>query len=61
METTKNICYTKGEGTVDHNSITKWSNKFCMGGKNLYDHARSDRPPGHKGKGTPGHKGNSAE
>ena len=43
MEATKNICCVKGEGTVDYNKVTRWFKKFCFGGKNLEDQARSDR------------------
>ena len=43
-ETTKNICCAKGEGTVDHTTITRWFKKFCSGCKNLDDQTRSGRP-----------------
>ena len=44
MEATKNICWVKVEGENDHNTVTRWFKKFCLGCKNLNDQARSDRP-----------------
>ena len=44
MEASKNICYTKGEGVLDHSIVTRWSKKFCSGCKNLNDQAKSGRP-----------------
>ena len=41
---TKNICCTKSESTVDHNTVTKWLKKFCLGHKNLNNQVRSGRP-----------------
>ena len=32
-EATKNICYAKDEGTVDHSTVTKWFKKFYSGCK----------------------------
>ena len=43
-ESTKNICCSKGEGTVDHSRVTRWLKKFCLGYKNFGYQARSDRP-----------------
>ena len=40
IEVAKNICCEKGEGTVDHNIVTRW---FRLGCKNLSDQARSGR------------------
>ena len=34
----------KCEITVDHCTKTRWSKKFRWGGRNLNDHARSDKP-----------------
>ena len=39
-ETTKNICCAKGEGTVDHSTVTRFCWGFC---KNLNDQLMSDR------------------
>ena len=36
-ETAKNICYLKGEDTVDHSTQTRWLKKICLGCKNLHD------------------------
>ena len=30
MEVTKNICCVKGEGAVDHSTITKWLKNFTL-------------------------------
>ena len=38
-ETAKNICYVKGEGTVDH----RWFKKFCSVCKTFDDQERSDK------------------
>ena len=40
MEATKNIRCVKGEGTVDHSIVTKWSKKFCSGCKKFDDQAK---------------------
>ena len=40
MEAIKNICCSKGDGTVDH----RWFKKFYLGYKNLNDQARSSWP-----------------
>ena len=40
----KNLCCVKGEGAVNHNTVTGWLKKFCSGYKNLNDQARSGRP-----------------
>ena len=42
-EAIKNICRAKGEGAVDHNTVTRWFKKFCSGCKNLDDQAKSSR------------------
>ena len=34
---------TKGEGTVDHNTVTRWFKKVCLSCKNLDDQARLGR------------------
>ena len=43
MITTKNICCTKGVGTVDHSSVSRYLKKFCLCCKNFDDQARSGR------------------
>ena len=43
VEATKNICYTKGEGTVDFDTVYRWFKKFCLGCKNFNDQVRSGR------------------
>ena len=43
-EVTKNIGCVKGEGTVDHSTVTRWFKKFCLDSKNLDDQSRSSRP-----------------
>ena len=40
----KNICCLKGEGAVDHNTVIRWLQKFCLRCKNLDDQAKSGRP-----------------
>ena len=40
VEATKTICWTKGEGAVDH---SRWLNKFCLSCQNLDLQARSGR------------------
>ena len=42
MEATKNICCMKGEGAIDHRTVTKWLRKFYLGCKKLDNQARSD-------------------
>ena len=27
---TKKICYAKGEGAIDHNTLTRWLNEFIL-------------------------------
>ena len=44
MEETKNICCEKGEGTVDHSSVTRCFKKFYSAGKKLDYQTRSGRP-----------------
>ena len=39
----KNICFTKGEDTVDHNTVTRWLKKFGSDYRNLNNQARSGR------------------
>ena len=41
--TTKNICYAKIEGKVDHCTVTRWFKKFPSGCKKLVDHSRLSR------------------
>ena len=43
METVKNICYVKGEGTVAYSTVTRRFKKFCSGCKKFDDQARSGR------------------
>ena len=43
-EATKNISGTKGEGMVDHYSVTRWFKKFRSVCKNLDDQTRLGRP-----------------
>ena len=38
----KNICYTQGEGSVDHSTVIRWL-KFRLGCKNRDNQAKSDR------------------
>ena len=42
-ETTKNICCTKYNGTVDHSRVTNQLKKFCSWCNNLDDQARPGR------------------
>ena len=42
MEAAENICCAKGEGTVDHSTVTIWFKKFHLDYKNL-DQAGSDK------------------
>ena len=44
IETTKRVCFVKGEGTVHQSTVTKWFKKVCLCHKNLDDWARSIRP-----------------
>ena len=41
LETTKEICWPKGEGIIDQSSVTRWFKKFCSDCKNLDNQARS--------------------
>ena len=41
MKATKTIRYVKGEGTVYHNTESKWFKKFCLGRKNLNNQTSS--------------------
>ena len=43
-EAPKNICCVKGEGAIDHISVTRWFKKFYLGCKDLDDQAMSGRP-----------------
>ena len=40
-ETSKNICCTKGEGAVEHNTVTGWFKKFHSSCKSLDNQTRS--------------------
>ena len=42
MKVTKNNC-AKGEGTVDHCTVTRWFKKICLGYKNLNNQQRLGR------------------
>ena len=42
MEATKNICYTKDNGTVNYFTITRLFKKFCWGCKNLNNQSKLD-------------------
>ena len=44
VDATKNICFAKSEGAVDHNIITRCFQKFCWVCKNLRDQIWSGRP-----------------
>ena len=33
---TKNICFMKGEGTVDQSKVIKWFKKFCHKGSESF-------------------------
>ena len=44
VEETKNICCTKGKGTIDQSTVTEWLMKFHSGCKNLDDQSRSNKP-----------------
>ena len=44
VEATKNICCAKGEGAVDHSTITRWFKKFCSSSKNQDHQAKPGRP-----------------
>ena len=41
---TKNICCAKGEGAVDHNTVTRWFKKFHSGCKNINDQISLGKP-----------------
>ena len=43
-EAAKRICFMKGEGAVDHSTVTRWFEKFGSGCKKLNDQTRSGRP-----------------
>ena len=43
-EATKNICYAKGESSVDYSAVSRWLKKFHLGCKNLDEQAKSGRP-----------------
>ena len=43
MEVIKNICCAKGKGAVDHNTVTKYFQKFCSGYKNFNNETWSGR------------------
>ena len=42
-EATKNICSAKGEGTVDHSTVNRWLEKFCLSCKNPNNQVRSSK------------------
>ena len=44
VEATKNICFAKGEDTVNHSTITRLFKTFHLGCKNLDNQARSGSP-----------------
>ena len=39
LKITKNICYAKGEGTLDHSTVTSWFKKLPLCCKNLCNQA----------------------
>ena len=41
---TKTICFTEGEGPVDHIIVTEWFKEFPLGCKSLDGQARSGMP-----------------
>ena len=43
-EATKKICHAKGEGAVDHTTLTRWFKKFLSDQKNFDNQAKSGRP-----------------
>ena len=43
IKATKNICCTKGEGTVDYNTVIRWFKKSYSDGKNLDNQGSSGR------------------
>ena len=43
-DTTKNICFAKGDGTVDHNTVNRWSLIFRSDCKTLDNQVMSGRP-----------------
>ena len=44
MEAIENICGVKGEGLVNHCTITRWLGKFRLHCKNLNNQTRSGGP-----------------
>ena len=42
-EGTKIICCAKGEGAVDHSTVTRWFRKFRQNFNNLDEQAKSGR------------------
>ena len=62
-EPSKNICCVKGEGAVDHSTVTNCFKKFCLDRKKLDNKARSSKPntmdsghaPSHKSKSSKSH------
>ena len=44
MESTKNLHCVKGEGAVDHGTVTRWFKKFFSGWKNSNDPEMSGGP-----------------
>ena len=43
-EATKNICYVKIEGAINHSTVSRCFKKFCSGCQNLDHQTRSSRP-----------------
>ena len=41
-ETNKNVCFAKGEDTVNHSTVISWVKKFCSGCKNFNYQAMLD-------------------
>ena len=44
VEASKNICCTKGKGSVDHSTVTRCFKKFQSVYKNLHNQVKSARP-----------------
>ena len=44
IKISKKICFVKGEGTVDHSTVSRWFKKFCSACKTLDNQAKSDEP-----------------
>ena len=62
MKATKSIYFTKGEGAVDHSTVTRWCKKFCLGYKSLDNQTKSDGSKNHGLQNSaPCHRGNSTQ